>query len=504
MRALGESLSVPSCGVGRPRWTVARTRSRDGECRTNNGTRSATRLIVCLASNILLAATGPAALSQVHFVAKLLADPPLEFREFGDAAAIDGDVLVVGTASASAFIFERESDDWVQVASFMNGGRFDQFGRGVACSGEAVLVGMPGVMRNTLGRCYVYERSEGQWNQVQILQPEDQQPGDRFGGYSPALAGDTALIGAPRRDNVRGSSAGAVYVFRRNVNGEWIQMDTLLAPDGRPYEEFGHTIAMEPDLAALGTPFASDFGTSSGAVYIYERDANGAWQFVTKLLAGDGAAGDKFGLSVGIDKGTVVVGAPAKSDAGLVYVGAAYVFQRGVTGEWEQVSRIRPRDRLAARDAFGRHVAISGSSIAVATPLESGSQGRVGRTYVFERVGQDEWVQIARKTSGEARGGFGHAVAMSGNTIVIGDKWDSEQAALGGAVFIFGKSPQGNMNCDLFLDALDIEPFILAIFDPDEYENRYPDCDINRADVNLDGAINGLDIEPFLELLFGR
>ena len=92
---------------------------------------------------------------------------------------------------------------------------------------------------------------------------------------------------------------------------------------------------------------------------------------------------------------------------------------------------------------------------------------------------------------------------MSGDTIVIGDMLDHEQAPFGGAAFVFEKSPRGNMNCDLFLDALDIEPFILAIFDPDEYANRYPDCDINRADVNLDGAISGLGIEPFLELLSG-
>ena len=60
----------------------------------------------------------------------------------------------------------------------------------------------------------------------------------------------------------------------------------------------------------------------------------------------------------------------------------------------------------------------------------------------------------------------------------------------------------GDLNCDGIVDAFDIEPFLLALFQPDEYSNLYPDCDINLADINGDGAINAFDIEGFLALLF--
>ena len=60
----------------------------------------------------------------------------------------------------------------------------------------------------------------------------------------------------------------------------------------------------------------------------------------------------------------------------------------------------------------------------------------------------------------------------------------------------------GDLNCDGRIDALDIEPFILALFDPDEYPIQFPVCDINLADINGDGSIDALDIEPFLGLLF--
>lgn len=68
-------------------------------------------------------------------------------------------------------------------------------------------------------------------------------------------------------------------------------------------------------------------------------------------------------------------------------------------------------------------------------------------------------------------------------------------------VEILGSSP-GDLNCDGEINALDIEPFLVALFDPGEYPNQYPNCDISLGDINGDGTINALDIEPFLGLLF--
>lgn len=62
--------------------------------------------------------------------------------------------------------------------------------------------------------------------------------------------------------------------------------------------------------------------------------------------------------------------------------------------------------------------------------------------------------------------------------------------------------PLGDLNCDGAIDALDIEPFLLALFDPDAYESRYPDCEITLADLNRDHAVDAFDIEPFLAALF--
>ena len=60
----------------------------------------------------------------------------------------------------------------------------------------------------------------------------------------------------------------------------------------------------------------------------------------------------------------------------------------------------------------------------------------------------------------------------------------------------------GDVNCDGDINALDIEAFLVALFEPENYAGRYPDCDINLADINGDGSIDALDIEHFLNLLF--
>lgn len=61
----------------------------------------------------------------------------------------------------------------------------------------------------------------------------------------------------------------------------------------------------------------------------------------------------------------------------------------------------------------------------------------------------------------------------------------------------------GDLNCDTSLNAFDIEPFVLALFDPAEYASQHPDCDVTQADVNFDGNVDAFDVEPFTTLLFG-
>lgn len=56
----------------------------------------------------------------------------------------------------------------------------------------------------------------------------------------------------------------------------------------------------------------------------------------------------------------------------------------------------------------------------------------------------------------------------------------------------------GDMNCDGAVDIADIEPFSVALIDPDGYSASYPSCGLTQGDLNGDSSIDGLDIAEFL------
>lgn len=59
----------------------------------------------------------------------------------------------------------------------------------------------------------------------------------------------------------------------------------------------------------------------------------------------------------------------------------------------------------------------------------------------------------------------------------------------------------GDLNCDDAVDFNDIDPFVLALVDPEAYGAAYPDCEIRHADMNYDGAVDFNDIDGFVAVL---
>ncbi len=65
-----------------------------------------------------------------------------------------------------------------------------------------------------------------------------------------------------------------------------------------------------------------------------------------------------------------------------------------------------------------------------------------------------------------------------------------------------GITPVGDANCDGTVDFFDIDPFLLALFDPAAYALQFPGCDLTQSDVNGDGGVDFFDIDAFLIVLF--
>ncbi len=160
------------------------------------------------------------------------------------------------------------------------------------------------------------------------------------------------------------------------------------------------------------------------------------------LKASNTAANDYFGLSVAVSGDTVVVGAywedssatginGNQADNSALDSGAVYVFVRSGT-TWTQQAYVKASN-TGAGDSFGHSVAISGETLVVGASAERSNATGVngnqsdktaqysGAAYVFVRGGGN-WTQQAylKASNTEALDYFGKAVAISGDTIVVG------------------------------------------------------------------------------------
>jgi hypothetical protein len=79
--------------------------------------------------------------------------------------------------------------------------------------------------------------------------------------------------------------------------------------------------------------------------------------------------------------------------------------------------------------------------------------------------------------------------------------YDFEYDEVGNLVKIY--DTLGDMNCNFLVNSNDIDPFVLAVLNPTQYQIDFPGCDLMRADINGDGYANSDDIDPFTAIILG-
>ena len=165
-----------------------------------------------------------------------------------------------------------------------------------------------------------------------------------------------------------------------------------------------------------------------GSAYVFVKPGGG-WASGTQtatLTASDGAADDRFGLSVAVSGDTVVIGEPLDDFGANVDQGSAYVFVKP-GGGWvsgTQLAKLTASDGTAV-DRFGFSVAVSGDTVVAGAYLDDvGANMDQGSAYVFVKPGGG-WAsgtQSAKLTASDGAGNnwFGWSVAVSGDTVVAG------------------------------------------------------------------------------------
>jgi hypothetical protein len=204
--------------------------------------------------------------------------------------------------------------------------------------------------------------------------------------------------------------------------------DKILAGDGAASDNFGTSVGISGTTAIVGAFFDGDNGFLSGSAYLFDT-TTGAQS--AKLTASDGAAEDFFGGSVGVSGTTAIVGAQDDDDNGSGS-GSAYLFD---TTTGAQIFKLTAGDG-AAQDGFGSRVATSGTTAIVGAYLDDDNGSSSGSAYLFDTT---TGTQSAKLTASDAAAGdwFGGSVGISGTTAIVGAIRDDDNGLVSGSAYLF-------------------------------------------------------------------
>jgi len=200
-------------------------------------------------------------------VKKLTASDGLTNDYFG-IVAIDKDTLAVGavgpispsTTRDAVYIFARDQgglNNWGEVKKVpFDSTTLTYFGRSVAINGETLVVG------TASNAAYVFGRNQGGADNWGLVKPLTGQAGDSF-GYSVDINTDTLVVGA-----FMNSGQGAAYLFERNRGGadNWGETPKLTASDGTGGAFYGIAVSISGGTIVIGASGDNNF---QGSAYVY-------------------------------------------------------------------------------------------------------------------------------------------------------------------------------------------------------------------------------------------
>lgn len=368
---------------------------------------------------------------------KLTLNEPQARDWFGTVVAIDDDRILVGCGGddaagrdcGCALLFRLSDGKWIQEATLRSHDvrRHVRFGYSGAISGDVAAIGAE--YANTVT---IFEYgADGEWTQKATLRPADVRRHQLF-GVRLSFSCDLLLVGA-QQDSEIGVDGGAAYVFRRGTDGEWRQVAKLVSHDLRPRDQLGAAVAISGTTAIVGSRHNDN---NTGSAYLFQPNAEGEWREVAKLKSDQPRPFGQFGISVAISGDTAVVGEWLDDDS-APNSGAAHVFERNEQGVWKHVQKLKASDPTN-EDQFGYSVAVCGPRVLIGM-LRLVDGKRCAGSYLFHRNEHGRWFQTVKfvPTDAAPMNKFGSSVTMTNDHAVIGAESNSTTVADGGAAYVF-------------------------------------------------------------------
>lgn len=295
------------------------------------------------------------------FVQKLVATDRVVNARFGESIYLEGNMLLIGAHqetidanvnnpidnTGAVYMFERDNNGlWSLTQKILASDRSieDRFGVSVDVDGDTLIVGahtdgedFEGLNTSPFsGSAYFFERdASGLWVEVQKITANDRAQDDNF-GRKVILYGDYAVIGSffnslDETGNNFLLAAGAAYVFKRDVNGVWNELQKLIASDRGEFDLFAvRAIEINDEYIIIGcdnNDGVNDEEIVSGAVFVYAKDeVSGFWSESQILRNNEGIQGERFGFSIDLQNDILSIGSPQKMINGSM-VGGVDIYE---------------------------------------------------------------------------------------------------------------------------------------------------------------------------------
>ena len=298
--------------------------------------------------------------SLIALVLPALSTPESPAR-FGTSLSVLGDRLAVGAPGAASdhgpnagavALWRRVADGWERERVLVGDGRPEaRFGASVDLDHGFLAVGAFFADGPEVRTGAVHLFTADGSSALERLVPPDAKQFDGF-GWSLDLEGDRLLVGAPFRDGAPGFQSGAAYVYRR-VGTDWVLQDELVPTTLQAFDHFGWSVTWSGDRALVGAPDHDQLGPGSGAVFVFRFQGTG-WEQEAALHATGMAPGGGLGVSLAASGSRVVAGAPW---------GDAVRTWRRTSGGWDHETDLfgAPMSRFGESVSLGRGVLLVGA-----------------------------------------------------------------------------------------------------------------------------------------------
>lgn len=258
-----------------------------------------------------------------------------------------------------------------------------------------------------------------------VLRETDTSSGDSYGN-SVAIGCGRIVVGAPSHDSSL-SNTGAAYIYDYFSSTRIAKLEP--GPYAKATQKFGESVAIGDGMIVVGAPGASALSADSphyGKVHVYNLNGGNLFNIDPPSLEHK----SKFGSVVAIGCGVIAVGEEGWDGSGTDE-GRMHLFD--YTGTL--ISTIDPPS-ANNYNTFPSSISIGHGKVVVGDARHDTTTNEVGIVYIFDLKGN--LVKSILASDAGQNDLFGSSVSIGSGKIVVGSPgWDGSSASSAGAVYIY-------------------------------------------------------------------